>query len=177
MCRLTSAAWLRGRASVTPIKFGIDLSEQRFPLTPAVALGERENHLPRCDKSSRAGLSSDGRRGTLAMNPLGMVGTRSTASLTSGKYRDAVERVPTRFLGRVPFRAGEGRMVAALQFHGSGCVRQVWAREDARPPDGRLGNTPQGRRLHAAGESCGNIEACGAFAKPKSTGGSQAPRQ
>ena len=35
--------------------------------------------------------------------PLNLVGTRSTASLTSGENRDAVERVPTiatRFMGR-----------------------------------------------------------------------------
>jgi hypothetical protein len=37
-----------------------------FPLTPTLSLGERENHLPRYDKSRRAGLSSDGRRGTLS---------------------------------------------------------------------------------------------------------------
>ena len=30
---------------------------------------------------------------------LGLVGTRSTASLISYKYRDAVERIPTGFRG------------------------------------------------------------------------------
>ena len=35
-----------------------------FPLTPA--LGERENHRPHCDKPSRAGISRDGRQGTLS---------------------------------------------------------------------------------------------------------------
>src|ERR1035441_1045517 len=36
-----------------------------FPLTPALSLGERENHRPRYDKSRRAGILSDGRQGTL----------------------------------------------------------------------------------------------------------------
>ena len=58
--------WVFGRASVTAIKLSIGLSEHRFPLTPALSLEERENHLPRCDKSRRAGLSGDGRRGTLS---------------------------------------------------------------------------------------------------------------
>src|ERR1035441_10475296 len=38
-----------------------------FPLTPALSLGERENHPPRCDKSQRQNVPSDGHRGTLSL--------------------------------------------------------------------------------------------------------------
>ena len=54
------------RASITAIRLSIGLAEHRFLLTPALSLGERENHLPRCEKSRRAGLSGDGRRDTLS---------------------------------------------------------------------------------------------------------------
>ena len=37
-----------------------------FPLTPALSLGEREDHSPTRDKSRRAHISSGGRRGTLS---------------------------------------------------------------------------------------------------------------
>jgi hypothetical protein len=50
------------------------LSEHRFPLTPTLSLGERGNHLPRCDESRRAGHLSDGRRSPLS--PRERVGVR-----------------------------------------------------------------------------------------------------
>jgi hypothetical protein len=52
-----------------------------FPLTPALSLGERENHLPRCDKSRPADLSSDGRRGTLSLGERAGVRGKETPKL------------------------------------------------------------------------------------------------
>jgi tRNA(Ile)-lysidine synthase len=71
-------------------------------------------------------------RTNLRFAPLNLVGTRSTAFLTSGKYGDAVERVPTipkRFRGRVPCLAGEqtarGKDEAAVLCY---AVRDRWGR-------------------------------------------------
>jgi hypothetical protein len=38
-----------------------------FPLTPALSLGERENHPPRYDKPWRPDIPSHGQRGTLSL--------------------------------------------------------------------------------------------------------------
>jgi len=55
-----------------------------FPLTPALSLGERENHLPRCGKATRAGIPSDGRRGTLSRRErAGVRGNRAHAVSTA----------------------------------------------------------------------------------------------
>ena len=45
---------------------GPESPTNKGPLTPALSLGERENHPPRYDKSRRSGISSDGGRGTLS---------------------------------------------------------------------------------------------------------------
>jgi outer membrane protein, multidrug efflux system len=56
---------------------------QPFPLTPALSPEERENHPPRCNKSRRSGISSDGQRGTRASGErAGVRGNRAHAVLT-----------------------------------------------------------------------------------------------
>jgi hypothetical protein len=61
-------------------------------------------------------------------SPLNLVGTRCTASLTSGKYGDAVERVPTRLRGtmREPwFRTILTLMAALVLVAGASLRAQV----------------------------------------------------
>ncbi|MCI0534586.1 MAG: hypothetical protein L0Z50_05105 [Verrucomicrobiales bacterium] len=45
----------------------LDKRNARFPLTPALSLGERENRRPRVEQSTPLGLARNGMRGSLSL--------------------------------------------------------------------------------------------------------------
>ncbi len=63
-------------APLSPVRYA-ELSLGLFPLTPALSLGERENHLPRCERVRRCEFPTLGRR--CSLSPRERAGVRGKA--------------------------------------------------------------------------------------------------
>jgi hypothetical protein len=75
-----------------PRHSGCGRGEASFPLTPALSLGERENHWPRCDESRREGIFRDERQHPLPEGEGRVRGDRAHAvSTVSGDLSQAAE--------------------------------------------------------------------------------------
>ena len=123
--------------------------ESAFPLTPALSLGERENHPPRYDKSRRSGISSDGGRGTLSSGERARVRGNGAHVFSTGSgclslcrpcAFGHISRVPTSFERAKPWRTASRPRLAA-NGHAPRCEPRT-----ARGPDGLATRLPLPRR-------------------------------